>query len=101
MVPVPNALHGLVCAIIINDMNRTDFVKATELARASRASLEPDYQGYIMVLPTKVISLPEGIVNGCGLILIVPVDVLISGKRVAAHGSAQLLVEEGSRIFKA
>jgi hypothetical protein len=101
MIPVPHTLYWPVCAVVINNVNGANLIEASKLTGPSWSSLEPDDEWYSIVLPAEVISLPEGVIHGCRLVLIVPINVFISGIGLAGHGCIEFLVEEGGGVFKA
>ncbi len=54
MIPSPGSLDDFVSAIHLLNMERAKLVETSELTGASWASLEPDDEGNVMILPGEV-----------------------------------------------
>jgi hypothetical protein len=97
-VPGPWVLGGLEAAILALDVERTHLVEAAELTGRARSSLQPDDQWNLLVLDGGIEGGPEGVVDGCRSLRIIPIDILIAGEGLKVQSGAGLRSEELGRI---
>ncbi len=100
VIPSPWSFNHFICPININDVQRSNFLKAAKLARTSRTSLKPNYEGNCMVLPIQIWTLPKRIIDWCTFVLIIPINILVP--RVCLDGKvvAELFVEKAGCVFE-